>query len=88
MSRLGRERKKLVFAKSPAVLILNLYPELKAGSLNQKSHQEAAMKKEYKNKNMSCSLECKKEYEECIEKGEHESVCNMKRAHCDCACYE
>lgn len=39
-------------------------------------------------KNKSCSLKCSQEYNECIEKGEHESVCRMKRVHCDCACYE
>lgn len=46
------------------------------------------MKKKYEKKNKSCSIKCKVEYDECIKKGEHESVCNMKRAHCDCGCYE
>ena len=28
----------------------------------------------------------KKEYFDCIDKGEHESVCNVKHAQCDCSC--
>ena len=46
------------------------------------------MERKYEKENKSCSFKCKEEYNECIEKGEHESVCNMKRAHCDCSCYE
>ncbi len=46
------------------------------------------MEKKSKEKDYSCSIKCNKEYFECINKGEHESVCNMKRAHCDCSCYK
>jgi len=46
------------------------------------------MEETSQNKDLSCSVECNKEYLKCINKGEHESVCNMERAHCDCSCYK
>ena len=39
-----------------------------------------------KNNDMSCAYHCEQEYDECIDKGEHESVCNLKRAQCGCSC--
>jgi|GEM_PF-2653040 len=37
-------------------------------------------------RDLSCSFECNQAYLDCISKGEHESVCAMKRVPCDCAC--
>ncbi len=34
----------------------------------------------------SCFIKCNQEYFECIDKGEHESVFNMKRTNCECTC--
>jgi|GEM_PF-419115 len=42
--------------------------------------------KKSEKKDMSCSIKCNQEYFECTDKGEHESVCNMQRAQCDCSC--
>jgi len=44
------------------------------------------MEKKSEKKENACSIKCHQEYFKCIDKGEHESVCNMKRAHCDCSC--
>ncbi|THB80744.1 MAG: hypothetical protein D3926_05610 [Desulfobacteraceae bacterium] len=38
------------------------------------------------NQEMSCSIRCEDEYQECVDRGEHESVCNVKRAQCGCSC--
>ena len=33
-----------------------------------------------------CTKKCDALYKDCVEKGEHESVCRMKRVPCDCSC--
>lgn len=32
------------------------------------------------------SIQCESEYQACTRTKEHESVCRMRRAHCDCTC--
>jgi len=46
------------------------------------------MEEKSENRDMSCSFKCNQDYFECVEKGEHESVCAMKRAPCMCSCTE
>lgn len=46
------------------------------------------MENKSEKKDISCTIKCSREYYKCIDSGEHESVCNMKRARCDCSCYE
>jgi hypothetical protein len=51
---------------------------------NQVEKLKAQKKSEIKE--MNCSIKCNHKYFECIDKGEHESVCNMQRAQCNCSC--
>ncbi len=34
----------------------------------------------------TCSLKCKSQYHDCMQSREHESVCRMKFAQCNCGC--
>ena len=69
------------------VSLLEIEAEHKAVELEKHTlSQEVIMEKKSKKKDMSCSIKCNKEYFECIDKGEHESVCNIQRAQCNCSC--
>ncbi len=35
---------------------------------------------------LACSQSCHEIFRECLDKGEDESVCRMKRVPCDCSC--
>jgi len=35
---------------------------------------------------LACSQSCYEIFRECLDKGEDESVCRMKRVPCDCSC--
>ena len=35
---------------------------------------------------MDCSQKCDSQFRDCLNSGEHESVCRMRRVPCDCSC--
>jgi len=37
-------------------------------------------------KNIVCSSQCEKQFNECLSSKEHESICRIKRVQCDCGC--
>ena len=44
------------------------------------------MAEKERNDSRPCSLRCKSDYYDCMERREHESVCRMKLAQCNCGC--